>query len=226
MKAVWGEIWRSSIWFHLPSFSFHRPVLSVLLPANSSPVTLSTNSTMREQKHTHIPDCVWRGRRRGLFFSAPSDTQDTFFKICLFKECRASTYALFHRLHLFDIEPPSLQQHGTYAEKDYCTFTAPVWTYQVQDFNCWLCMIFYASACRMHKSWSFPSVRGYIWTDGTITRQVWHLNNQKCRVVLLSYFICSNEIKKKRVQMSFSHDFWFFCAVDNDDVKSYFNRED
>lgn len=80
MKAVWGEIWRSSIWFHLPSFSFHRPVLSVLLPANSSPVTLSTNSTMREQKNTHTPDCVWRGRRRGLFFSAPSDTQDTFLK--------------------------------------------------------------------------------------------------------------------------------------------------
>lgn len=228
MKAVWGEIWRSSIWFHLPSFSFHRPVLSVLLPANSSPVTLSTNSTMREQKHTYSWLCLKRTEKRIVLLSSIWHPRH-LFKICLFKECRASTYALFHRLHLFDIEPPSLQQHGTYAEKDYCTFTAPVWTYQVQDFNCWLCMIFYASSCRMHKNWSFPSVRGYIWTDGTITRQVWHLNNQKCRVVLLSYFICSNERKKKLPKACPNVIFtWFlhFCVVDNDDVKSYFNRED
>lgn len=130
--SCWGwkqfeRNWRSSIWFHLPSLSLSLPpllVLSVFLPANSSLVAPSTTwSSSQSQKGTirksrifffkRISDWIWRKWRRGIFFSSPSDTQETF-QICLFKECWASTYALFSGLTFLDN-----------SEKEYYTLVAP-----------------------------------------------------------------------------------------------------
>lgn len=154
------EIWHSSLQFHpplSPLLSLPPLLLSVVLPANSSLVTLSTTritnwyNKARTKKNTSLamekmiysfllhPAIIWRPKT---------------VEICLFRECWPSTYALFHTLHSQYWPASSKGISATYAgeKKHYYTFTAPVWTSQVPRFQLLRsCTVCYASTCPVHK---------------------------------------------------------------------------
>lgn len=156
-------------------------VLSVFLPANSSLVTLSTTrSSSQSQTGRRRPEedgeDDYSFQLHPAIIWHPRHLKNRYIQGMLTKHICSFSY-----LVLTQYWGPSSK-----VRKDDYRFTAPVWTYQVQDFNC--CpsgyaryfMQAHALCSKTDREMSLPSMRGYGGADATGNRQVWHLNNWKC----------------------------------------------